>query len=124
MNKRIMLRNKMILGALTMGDLREIVDIEGEFCFASNWLPIHASRKRKGTLQIFIEYVSSEPDVEVPLNSIVKVQGNMVFVDLDTSNIGGGSLIDRDKVELKIRLNDEPFPDWLGLVCKCHNRGA
>lgn len=111
MTKRDMLYNKMMLGGLTIAELRELVRIEGVFSFGSNWLPIGRVRKNKDMLEIRIGQSTTEPDVQIPLDSVVKVQGNMVFVDLETRLINGGYMMGRDRTELRIRLDGFVFPE-------------
>lgn len=111
MTKRTILYNKMMLGALTLGDLRELVDISGEFCFGVHWLPISRARKKGDMLGIHISNFGREPDVKASLFSVVRVQGNMVFVDIQTKDILGGFMMNKGSVELRIRLDDTPFPE-------------
>lgn len=111
------LRNKMMLGALTMGDLHSIVRGTGilwrdryrEFSVGGNWLPVGAVRKRASSLNIWMEDIGKVSDLSVPVDSVVKVRGNVVELALDSEHINVYTNLDR--VELRIRLDFEPFPE-------------
>lgn len=106
LTKRDIARNKMMLGALTMGDLREVSLLQGEFTYGNNWLPIGETRRRNREIQFFM---SDEPHAEfvVPIGTLVKVQGRIVRIPVERHNISGGY---RD-IEVMLRLEDEPFPE-------------
>lgn len=78
-------RNKHFLGELTFGDLLGVVPIEGDFTLGENWLPIsrvRVSRKARKA-EIFMDNIHDYPDVTVPLDTRVKVVGNMVRVAIE-----------------------------------------
>jgi hypothetical protein len=107
MKKREMMWKKMMLGFLTMGDLREIVPLEGEFTFGKHWLPIAGTRRRNREIQFWME---DEWWVEfsVPVDTVVKVAGNTVRIPVERHNIRGGD----DDLEVVIRLDREPFAEY------------
>lgn len=109
MNKRSMFRNKMMLGFLTLGDLREIVKIEGEASLGRFWIAIDRTKKRKDCLQVFLSGGLSE--FEIPLDSIVKVEGNIVRIDLDRNAFSLAYKIPGRFIEVRFRLYEEPFPE-------------
>lgn len=83
-------RNKHFLGQLTLCDLMEIVDVEGEFTIGENWLPITRFRTSRAgdRVAIFMDSVDNLPDLTVPIDQPVKVCGKVVrlvgFVHLAT----------------------------------------
>lgn len=106
MTKREMMRNKMMLGFLTMGDLTQVVLLEGEFTFGKNWLPIGGTRRRNRKIQF---WMGDEDwlEFEVPVDKIVKVSGRTVRIPLESQHIRGA----REDIEVLIRLDWEPFPE-------------
>lgn len=114
--KRRVLYNKMMLGALTLGDLRQLVRLEGELRFGTFWLPICNVRRSKEMLRFFCfsQLETRNPDVEVPLDSVVHVQDNVVTMKINTSDITGGHMMTASTVELVIRLDKAPFPKLTG----------
>lgn len=78
-------RNKHFLGELTFGDLMELVPIEGDFSIGENWLPITRAKvsKKGARFGLFMDSIHDEPDVIIPLDAKVKVQGNIVHVDIE-----------------------------------------
>jgi len=75
-------RNKHLLGELTLEDLMEICEIKGDFTIGKNWLPIvrrRVSNKHK-VLGLFMDSYESEPDLEIPLDSKLFVEGNIVRI--------------------------------------------
>jgi hypothetical protein len=109
MTKREIVRNKMMLGALTMGDLYEFFKIEGEFSIGKNWLPIYSVKRKNRFVEVRMDDIG-DPDMKIPVDSVVKVQGDVVRVHLDSSNIESGYLIG-SVVEIRIRLDEVPFPE-------------
>lgn len=107
-----MLRNKMFLGGLTLEDLHSLVKIRGAFSLGREWLPISRAIVRNGRLNIHMEPFG-DPDVTVPMDSIVKVEGKLVRLDVDTSLISCGYLMGRRSTEIKIELYEEPFPETI-----------
>lgn len=78
-------RNKHFLGELTFGYLMEIVPIEGDFSLGENWLPITRIRvsKKGDKAGIFMDSIHDEPDVSIPLDTRVKVVGEIVHVAIE-----------------------------------------
>ena len=111
MTKREIVRNKMMLGALTMGDLYEFFNIEGEFSIGQNWLPIYSVKRKNRFVEVRMDGIG-DPDIKIPVDSVVKVQGDIVRVHLDSSNIESGYLIG-SVVEVRIRLDEVPFPETI-----------
>lgn len=112
MNKRKkILRNKMFLGCLTLEDLRSLVRISGSYSVGSMWLPISRTRSKNGRLGIYMENIGRNPDVVVSLDSVVKVDGRMVRIDIGTNEIAGGYMMRQDRVELRIELHEAPFAE-------------
>lgn len=107
--KRKLFFNKMMLGDLRLGDLRQIVSIEGYYTVGKHWIPIHKARKRGEYLGIWMEY-GDEPSVVARLDAVVKVEGKCVRLRIPSMDIEGGFRIPTDHVELKIMLYDDPFP--------------
>lgn len=108
--KRHELYVKMMLGDLRLGELRKIVKIEGQYTIGYNWLPIAKTRKIGDSLGIWMENIGDEPNILVRLDSVVKVSGGLVRIDVPTQNVLGGYRIPKDHVELKIILEEIPFP--------------
>lgn len=106
MTKREIARNKMMLGALTMGDLHEVFLIRGEFTFGQNWLPIGETRRRNREIQFFMSG-EAHPEFVVPIGTLVRVSGNTVRIPVERHNICGGN---RD-IEVLVRLEDVLFPE-------------
>ena len=106
MTKREMMRNKMMLGFLTMEDLTQIVLMEGEFTFGMHWLPIGGTRRRNRKIQFWMED-DGWLEFEVPVDKIVKVSGRTVRIPLEAQHIRGAG----EDIEVVIRLDREPFPE-------------
>lgn len=111
MTKRTILRNKMIFGELTLEDLRSLVKISGAYSVGSMWLPISRTRSKNGRLGIYMESLGRNPDINVSLDSVVKVNGRMVSMYIFTSDITGGYMMNRTMTELRIELHEAPFPE-------------
>lgn len=76
-------RNKHLLGELTFGDVMEIARIEGEFSIGKSWLPITLVKfsRSKSKVGIFMSSLMEDgPDVTIPVDAKVKVEGNIVRV--------------------------------------------
>lgn len=75
-------RNKNLLGELTLGDLLDMGDIQGDFTIGENWLPITRVRRLgKGPwVGIFMYAWHREPDVTLPRDSRVRIRGNEVEI--------------------------------------------
>lgn len=73
-----------------MGDLREIVPIEGQFRIGKSWLPIVRTRisKKSGRLGIFMESSDICPDLIIPLDTRVRVDGREVRMTLESGDAG------------------------------------
>lgn len=109
MDKRRLFFNKMMLGDLRLGELRQIVSIRGEYTIGKHWMPIAKVRKIKNHLGIWMEDLGSDPNILICLDDVVKVDGRCVRIDVNRHNILGGCFIS-EVVELKIMLYDDPFP--------------
>lgn len=98
--------NKHLLGELTLSDLMEFCEIEGEFTIGRNWLPIVRARisKRRDALEIFMDNLESDPEIEIPLDAKVFVDGNVVRIRV--SWVGYP-----ENHEVRLRL--DRVPDWL-----------
>jgi hypothetical protein len=99
-------QNKHLLGELTLGDLMETCEIEGDFSIGDNWLPIVrclVSKKHK-TLCVFMDSVDKDPDLEIPFESKVLVDGNVVRIRVSWGGYPEGR---------EIRLRLDRVPDWL-----------
>jgi hypothetical protein len=99
-------RNKHLLGELTVSDLMEFCKIEGEFTIGKNWLPIVRARvsKRHRALEISMDSVENDPDLELPLDSRVFLEGDIVRIRV--SWVGYP-----ENHEVRLRL--DRVPDWL-----------
>lgn len=77
-------RNKHVLGELTFGDLMNMVPMEGDFSIGEHWLPITRFRvsKKGDKAGLFMDSIHDDADVEISLDTKVKVVGNMVSIDL------------------------------------------
>lgn len=78
-------RNKHLLGELTFGDVMEIATVEGEFSIGKNWLPITLVKfsRSRGKVGIFMSSLQEDgPDVTIPVDAKVKVEGNIVRVQM------------------------------------------
>lgn len=75
-------RNKHVLNDLTLRDLLEITEVQGEFTIGDNWLPITRFRvSRAGDrVWIFMDSVMSDPDVTILLDTPIRVDGNIVRI--------------------------------------------
>lgn len=95
-------RNKHLLGELTIGDFMEIVEIEGEFTRGKNWLPITRVRRSKDrpVVGIFMYSASVEADAVIPLDSKVRLRGDILEVMAD--------LVDSRYHRIRIRLERVP----------------
>lgn len=73
-------RNKHFLGQLTLRDLMEITRVEGEFTIGNNWLPItrFCVSRAGDRAAIFMDSISEGPDVVIPIDHPVKVEGLVV----------------------------------------------
>ena len=96
-------RNKYFLGELTIGDLIEFVSIEGEFSLGKNWLPIVRSRtsRKRGVLELFMESFDNDPEVSIPLDTRVKIEGVVVHMKVFPIVYPGGQ-------HIRIRLDSPP----------------
>jgi hypothetical protein len=110
-------RNKMMLGALTMGDIHELVkrrlnyaERYREFSIGRNWLPISRVQRRGGAIMLWMEDIGELSDVVIPSDSVVKVHGEVVSVVLDSDNVHHLHT-SRNRLEVRIRLDFEPFPE-------------
>lgn len=108
MNKKDLFFNKMMLGDLRLGELLQIVKVEGQYTIGRHWLPIHKTRKLDNRLGIWMDEYG-DPSLIVSLDAVVKVEGKIVRLDVPIMDIKGGFRIPTDHVELKILLCDDPF---------------
>jgi hypothetical protein len=90
-------RNKHLLGELTLSDLMEYCEIEGEFSIGKNWLPIVRRRVSKKYIEFFMDSVERDPDLVLPLDATLFLEGNVV----------------RFNTKQTIRLRLDRVPDWL-----------
>lgn len=108
MNKKDLFFNKMMLGDLRLGELLQIVKVEGQYTIGRHWLPINKTRKLDNRLGIWMDEYG-DPSLIVSLDAVVKVEGKCVRLDVPIMDIEGGFRIPTDHVELKILLCDDPF---------------
>lgn len=104
------LKNKMMLGALTMGDLYRISLLEGEFTFGKHWLPIGGTRRRNREIHFWMED-ESWVDFKIPVDAVVKVVGKTVRAVLYGNNIRSSTRVIQNEIEVVIRLDRDPFLD-------------
>jgi hypothetical protein len=97
-------RNKHLLGELTLSDLMEYCEIEGEFSIGKNWLPIVRRRVSKMYIEFFMDSVERDPDLVLPLDSRVLLEGNIVRIGVDW-------VFEPQGREVWLRL--DRVPDWL-----------
>lgn len=107
------LRNKMMLGGLTVADLLKIVKIRGEFSIGQNWLPISRARVRDGKLGIFMQDIGSDADVEIPTDRLVKVCRGIATILADPDEVLGGFMLPKKPLEVRIKLHEDPFPETI-----------
>lgn len=97
------LKTKMILGALTIEDLRSSFVFE-HFSLGKYWNPIHNVRRRNRKVIIRMEY---EDVVEIPIYTVVKVEGNIARFYLDVNNILNAHNIAEKSILVRIQLSEE-----------------
>lgn len=113
------LRAKMVFGALTILDLHEVVKSRGgyqerysSYSIGSHWLPISFVRRSSSYLLIWtVSVPSNEADIRIPLDTVVKVVGNLVSLNLHVGNVENGYGIGSSSVDLRIQLDFVPFPE-------------
>lgn len=95
MTVRDILRNKMVLGALTMEDLCKVSLLRGEFTFGKHWISITETKRKNRSIVFFMG--DADPEFSVPLERLVRVSGNTVWIETEWG-------------EVTLRLEDDPFP--------------
>ena len=73
-------RNKHFLGQLTLRDLMEVTRLVGEFSIGVNWLPVtrFCVSRAGDRAAIFMDSISDAPDLVIPIDHPVKVDGLVV----------------------------------------------
>ena len=108
MKKIEVLRNKMVLGCLTLGDLCKIIRFEDESAELSvgiHWLPVVETKIKKSTagtrdLQIFMDSNSLyRSSTVIPMDCFLKINENLIFIN-------------RSKRELSPPVMPKAFNPW------------
>lgn len=96
-------RTKYFLGELTLGELLKFARIEGEFSVGKNWLPVVRKRvsRKRGFLELFMDSIDDDPDVSIPLDTRVKIEGVVVHMKVFPRGYPGGQ-------HIRIRLDSPP----------------
>lgn len=97
------LKTKMILGALTIEDLRSSFVFE-HYSLGKYWNPINNVRRRNRKVIIRMGY---EDVMMIPIDTIVKVEGNIARFYLDVNNITNAHNIAEKSISVRIQLSEE-----------------